>query len=285
MKRIFIVIIFLLFMLSGCDEQPTETKEYPDNTRNPEEMVVIPEGSFMMGCDDSSAYECKSNEMPYHEITLSEYSIDKYEVTLGQYTECIEAGACNNNDEYEIHYQTNSEYHKCNIGTMGKESYPVNCISWYGAKAYCEWKGKRLPTEAEWEKAARGTDGRQYPWGNEKVSCEYAVMYDNDYEMPGCGTWSTLPIGSRPEGASPYGIYDMTGNVWEWVKDWYGAGYYSQSPDLNPKGPGETIGSMNYKVVRGGSMETSSEYLSIFSRSYSQPYYKNKYLFGFRCAK
>ncbi|OGP59482.1 MAG: hypothetical protein A2V67_10775 [Deltaproteobacteria bacterium RBG_13_61_14] len=167
------------------------------------------------------------NEEPAHRVSLDAFYIDKFEVTQGEYKECVRAGSCKDNKKYD--------------GFTG-DRQPVVGVTWNQAKAYCEWAGKRLPTEAEWEKAARGTDGRMYPWGNQKASCELA-NYDD------CKMEKTWPVGTKPDGASPYGALDMAGNVWEWVADWYEENYYSHSPNKNPTGSASGSG----RVLRGGS--------------------------------
>ncbi|HSA34562.1 MAG TPA: SUMF1/EgtB/PvdO family nonheme iron enzyme, partial [bacterium] len=175
----------------------------------------------------------------------------------------------------------------CNYDAEGKKDQPMNCVTWYGADAYCKWIGGRLPTEAEWEKAARGTAGRKYPWGNEPaVSCDYAVMgphNDSTGEYDdGCGTGGTMPVGSKPNGVSPYGAYDMIGNVWEWVHDWCCSDYsiYSSLAN-NPKGPI----SGDQRMMRGGAWKSSyDEVLRASARRYGSPTYKSGDI-GLRCAK
>jgi len=216
-------------------------------TGTPGEMVDVPAGEFWMGCNEEIEGPCQVSEYPYHAVTLSAYRIGRYEVTVGEYQKCIVSGACTNAGK-DDHYYTFTESSFCNIGTTGKDDHPANCVTWNGANAYCAWVGGRLPTEAEWEKAARGTDGWRCPWGNAGVSCYYAVMDDENSGSEGCGTGGTLPVGSRPEGVSPYGAYDMIGNVTEWVADWFGEDYYASSPATDPPGP-ETG---EWRVVRGG---------------------------------
>ncbi len=231
--------------------------------------VLIPAGTFWMGCNEAVDDDCDSNEYPYHEVYLDAYYIDRTEVTVDAYSACVSAGAC-------TAASTSSSY--CNWGVAGKGSHPVNCVTWYQVDEFCAWAGKRLPTEAEWEKAARGTDGRKYPWGNATATCDYAVMDDGGN---GCGTGSTWPVCSKsPVGDSPYGLCDMAGNVWEWVADWYDSGYYQSSPANNPQGPN----SGSYRVDRGGSFYNYDDYLRASSRGYGFPSYSDGRL-GFRCSR
>jgi len=222
--------------------------------------------------------------LPYHAVTLSAYKIDKYEVTAGEYQKCVIAGACKNNNENEPHYGAYTETSSfCNLGAKGKENHPMQCVSWYGAAAYCAWAGKRLPTEAEWEKAARGTEGAKYPWGNEpEVSCEYAIMYGSETGKYGCGTDSTWAVCSKEKGKSPYGAYDMIGNVREWVNDWYGETYYETTPSENPVGSESSL----WHVLRGGSWNYNyfSFDLRTSGRDFDGPGSGSGDR-GFRCAK
>jgi len=192
-------------------------------------MMFIPAGEFTMGRNGSFA-----NQYPTHTVTLDAYWMDQTEVTNAMYAKCVEAGMCNppkrNVSSTRNSYYGNSEY----------DDYPVIYVDWNMAKTYCEWAGARLPTEAEWEKAARGTDGRTFPWG-EDLDCNKANYSD-------C-VGDTSMVGSYDYGKSPYGLFDMAGNVWEWVADWYDSNYYSISPSLNPQGP--TSGTVH--VLRGGS--------------------------------
>ncbi len=227
-------------------------------------MVLIPAGSFWMGCNATVDSQCEGDESPYHEVTLSGYYIDKTEVTQGEYKKCIDAGEC--------------DTPSCNWDPTGKPNRPVVCVNWTQAGEYCAWAGKRLPTEAEWEKAARGTDGRKYPYGNETVTCDYAVMHEGS---DGCGKGGTIDVCSKsPAGDSPYGLCDMSGNVYEWVSDWYDPGYYTNSPASNPTGPVSGSG----RVLRGGSFYSHGVYLRASYRSADNPSYADYYL-GFRCAR
>ncbi len=241
--------------------------------RDNAEMVYIPPGEFMMGCAPEDR-KCDSDERPYHRVYLDGYWIDRHEVTVEQYRLCVREGVCKIPGKGE-----HGEY--CNWGKPGKEKHPVNCVSWYEADRYCRWAGKRLPTEAEWEKAARGTDGRVYPWGDAGASCKYAVMYEMYQKVPGCGRKSTWPVCSKPLGNSPYGLCDMTGNVWEWVADWYSSNYYQHSPLRNPQGPSAG----KYRILRGGSWWYEVQrHLRVSNRYWLFPTYRGVFL-GFRCAQ
>jgi len=174
------------------------------------------------------------DEKPVHKVYLDEYYIDKFEVTVSQFREFCR--------------ETNHKMPKQPV--WNKDDHPVVNVSWQDAAAYAKWARASLPTEAQWEKAARGTDGRRYPWGNERPNeggryrCNYRPRHGK-----GDGYGYTAPVGSFPTGASPYGCMDMAGNVWEWCADWYDGDYYSKSPSRNPTGPP----SGNERVLRGGS--------------------------------
>ena len=228
-----------------------------------EGMVHIPAGWFWMGSNKGAA-----DEMPMHKVFLGKYHIDKHEVTVKQYAKCVEAGKCRaplKGDDY-------------NWKKPGRENHPINGVSWFDARNYCHWAGKRLPTEAEWEKAARGTDGRTYPWGESEPSCRYAVMDDSGQN--GCGRGTTWPVGQKREGRSPYGVFDMAGNLWEWVADRYDRGYYRVSADKDPKGPGHG----EDRVLRGGSWFYFGYYLRTSIRLSDKPTRRHRND-GFRCAK
>jgi formylglycine-generating enzyme required for sulfatase activity len=234
------------------------------------DMVLIPAGEFWMGCAPNDEM-CDDDEKPYHKVYLDAYYIDRHEVTVAEYRKCVKAGKCT----------PPSTEGNCNWGKSGRDNYPVNCVDWYQADAYCRWAGKRLPTEAEWEKAARGTDGRIYPWGDELPSCKYAVMSDEERGWScGKGFTFTWPVCSKPRGNSPYGLCDMAGNVWEWVYDRYDENYYSSSPSRNPTGPS----SGQIRVLRGGSWWSFTPApLRASDREKGSPEYRFEVL-GFRCA-
>ena len=260
-----------------ADEAPDEDTAWVIDCTDDE--CVVPAGPFMMGCNEALDSECNPSEFPYHEVTLSQFKIDKYEVTAAQYQACVDNGACNNDNESEPQYEGYSDSIYCNMGKPGRDNYPMNCVSWFGAKAYCEWVGKRLPTEAEWEKAARGPDGRVYPWGNETATCDYAVTTDES-NVYGCGTDSTLPVGSKPLGASPYGALDMAGNISEWCNDWFHVSYYSISPSDDPQGPDTGT----RKVIRGEDWQSYSDGLRVSKRKLNHPGTRQQ-IWGFRCAR
>jgi formylglycine-generating enzyme required for sulfatase activity len=201
-------------------------------------MVYVPAGEFLMG---SAEGEGDPDEHPQHAVFLDAFWIDRTEVTNAQYRQCVEAGAC-------------SKPGCWGDSRLNADQQPAACVKWSRADAYCRWAGARLPTEAEWEKAARGTDGRIYPWGNEfdgtrlnfcDKNCASAWRDSSADD----GYAHTAPVGSYPAGASPYGALDMAGNVWEWAADWYAADTYARSPERNPSGPD----SGQYRVQRGGS--------------------------------
>lgn len=216
--------------------------------------AVVPDGEFLMGCDLEKEGRCEENNVPVHELRLSEYSIDKFEVSTERYEQCIASGYCNNDDPEKPHYQTASDSYKCNIDNSDRENHPANCVSWYGAKAYCEWVEMRLPTEAEWEKAARAGNVQIFPWGNSpEPDCEYAIIKT---VSAGCGDNVTYPIGTLPNGISPYGLYNMSGNVAEYVSDWYSSVFYEDEKALarDCSGPEQPeAGFEGYRVCRGGS--------------------------------
>ncbi|MBD3286076.1 SUMF1/EgtB/PvdO family nonheme iron enzyme [candidate division WOR-3 bacterium] len=207
------------------------------------EWILIPAGWFAMGSttDDPDAWP---DEFPQHDVYLDAYYISKYEITNAQYAEFLNE----HGNTYHGHTCMGITGEGSGIDSAGTTyyvkagmaSYPAIYITWYGAKAFSEWAGGRLPTEAEWEKAARGDDARLYPWGNTYPTNAHA-NYGKNVNEP-------TPVGAYPDGESPYGLLDMAGNVTEWISDWYDGDYYEVSPDTNPQGPE----SGSYPVKRGG---------------------------------
>jgi eukaryotic-like serine/threonine-protein kinase len=232
----------------------------------PPSMVAVPAGEFIMGMSaDDCLNECRKflgdkcgngyrfkPEGPVHKVYLDAFYIDKTEVPQADYNRCVAAGKCQANHKYD---------------GVTPPRQPVVGVTWDDARSYCSWTGKRLPTEAEWEKAARGTDGRMYPWGNEFDGKKANYLVEA----------KTAPVGSYPSGASPYGALDMAGNAREWVADWYQEDYYRQSPERNPKGPDDG----EYRVMRGGRW-TPYE-LRVSNRTLQYPPLQYDDL-GFRCA-
>jgi formylglycine-generating enzyme required for sulfatase activity len=251
--------------------------------------VFVPSGNFWRGtCSEQTTPTCQpgepgysssydNEETPLRSIYLDEYYIDSTEVTVNAFKLCVDAGECNTNNFYDTNY---SSY--CNYGDEERPDHPMNCVNWYGADEYCRWIGKRLPTEAEWEKASRGPDGRIYPWGNKEPDCSYANFY-----YTGDCLGMTAPVGSYPKGVSPYGAYDMAGNVMEWVNDWHAVDYYNEnysspdySPSENPQGPA----SGSNRVTRSGSYDVSESILRCADRNSDDPNV-HSHAYGFRCSR
>ena len=221
-------------------------------------MAVVPAGEFMMGSPTGD-----SDEQPAHKVYVETFSMDKYEVTVGQYAAFLQAKGIDPPSDWKTMNQS------------AHQKRPVANVDWADAFAFCKWAGKRLPTEAEWEKAARGTDDRLYPWGNEAPTPLHANFGKSDWNNHGV----LAPIGTFEAGKSPYGMYDMAGNVWEWVNDWYDYNYYKASPSQNPAGPS----SGGTKVIRGGAWNSNPRAMRSANRSLISP--TDQGLNGFRCAK
>ena len=231
---VFVGLVALALPSSGQAQQQEITG------KGEARMMLVPAGEFTMGSSENA------HEQPVHRVSLDAYYMDTYKVTIVQYAKFLEATSLEAPPDWNIMNQPRHQMR------------PVVMINWSDANTYCRWAGKRLPTEAEWEKAEGGTDGRRYP-------------RDNPF---------LVPLGTLENGKSPYGLYDMAGNGWEWVSDWYDNDYYKNSPSQNPKGPEHG----DYKVVRGGLWNVHPENRESTSRyNFTQTY--RSFLLGFRCAK
>ena len=265
-----------LAVLAACDRSSVSSEL-------PEDMVLIPAGEFIMGTDSEQA---NADQKPAHQVYLDAFYIDKHEVTNAQYEEFILAGGYKKREfwteagwDFIQKFQFDaSEWHQIETplqyggnSVSTEPDHPVIGVSWYEANAYATWAGKRLPTEAEWEKAARETDGRIYPWGNEMDFSKLSYFPH---------VTKVQVVGSFPDGASPYGVMDMAGSVWEWCSDWYAENYYPQSPRKNPKGPDQG----EFRVLRGGGWDSIRLQLRCTYRYYELES-RRTYNVGFRCVQ
>ena len=227
-------------------------------------ICEVPAGAFWMGSATPEAPE----RCPVREITVSAFAMDQTEVTLEAWALCVEAGVCVEASE------------ACESEGLSKtpEQHPVTCVDHSAATAYCAWAEGRLPTEAEWEKAARGTDGPPYPWGDDHLDCLHAnYRFSASYCNLG-----VIEVGTYVDYPSPYGLFDMTGNAWEWISDGYLEGYYSASGSTDPTGTdcGEECA---FRVLRGGAYNTTEDTLHTAARSFGRPDVSDDNI-GFRCA-
>lgn len=268
-KDVCLFFIALLFTVATVCNQPSFSSEPPDG------MVLIPAGDFLMGTDSQLA---NADQKPLHNVYLDAFYIDIHEVTNAQYEEFILAGGYTNKEYWTAtgwdfiqkhQIVTPLQYGENSVST--EPDHPVIGVSWYEANAYATWLGKRLPTEAEWEKAARGTKRNFYPWGNE-MDFTRLNYFPHAKKI--------LTVGSFPDGASAYGLLDMAGSVWEWTADWYSDRCYSQSMRKNPKGPDDG----KFRVLRGGAWNSIRLQLKCTYRHYEKENYQS-YTTGFRCAK
>ena len=245
--------------------------------KTPKNMACIAGGPFLRGANDGPPHA-----RPQSTVWLQTFYMDKYEVTYGEYTACVKAGKCRRAGP--------------NYSDFDNPMQPINGINWFDAENYCRIKGKHLPTEAEWEKAARGTDGRRFPWGDGPADCKYMVFKNEKGRSCGVPKAGKHPEKGRPEpvGSKPpnqYGIYDMAGNAYEWVADWYTKSYAKCGDACNgidPKGPCDgkekCPNTLHRRVVRGGSWYWGEERATTFYRRSHTPENKPFHHFGFRCA-
>jgi len=218
--------------------------------------VHIPAGAFMMGCSASDT-RCESDELPAHRVSVRAFDLDRDEVDQASYDECVHAGDCT---------LPSGTYDPGGTGDL-----PVVFVDWDQAASYCAWAGQRLPTEAEWERAARGNGAFIYPWGNAEPTCELANVF-------GCGD-ALQPVGGHPLGESPFGARDLAGNAMEWVADWYDAAYYATSPASDPTGPDSGA----ERVKRGGSYMGDVDTVRVSNRVVG--FLVGLPNLGFRCAR
>jgi formylglycine-generating enzyme len=282
-----------LFLMTIC-QAPSVTASPP-----PDDMVMVSAGEFLMGSpDDGVSYD---DERPQRKVFVGSFRIDRHEITNAFYRQFV--AATGHHPPSHLKPELTLWVHGAPL--PGGEQHPVVNVSWEDAIAYCRWQGKRLPTEAEWEKAARGADGRLYPWGNDwdftrANSASYwagrTIEFKDGEEwkafwMTGDGARLsrerglnrevlTLPVGSFPDGASPYGLLDMAGNASEWVQDWYEPYSYLNALLSDPQGPNGQL----LKVVRGGSWLKPARNLRTSDRDYAFPSDRASGI-GFRCAK
>ena len=299
MKKFSYCFLFLLIFL-GCGEEVTKENNESKTVSDPsppkkiiwekdgKEMVLIPSGSFKMGDSKNELEEWMADTKPVRTVALDEFYMDVHEVTVGQFMQFVDRSGY----KWEDKWANWNHVVKYSPG----EDYPMTGIDWNDATAYAEWAGKRLPTEAEWEYAARGLIGqRQYSWGNEKPDgsqCNFADK-NADEALRSLNpeyTWAdmtvddgykyTAPVGSfKPNG---YGLHDMAGNVWEWCQDWYSEDYYSSLAVDNPQGPAEDSTTRMSRVLRGGSWFNVSYYLRVSYR-HDHPPNNGTTTYGFRC--
>tara|TARA_Y100001936_G_scaffold118412_1_gene115853 strand:- start:4591 stop:5391 length:801 start_codon:yes stop_codon:yes gene_type:complete len=247
-KLLTLFISAILFLFSSAQAQE----------KAPAGMILIPEGYFQMG-----TFSGNNDEKPMHFVYTSSFYIDKYEVS---------------NKDYQLFMEATGHPEPIfwDDPRFNDPEQPVVGVSWHDAMSYSKWKGRRLPTEAEWEKSARGNDGRLWPWGG-KFDKGFFFFFVNIFGKN--DNYShTAPVNYYHSGVSPFGLYNVAGNVWEWCLDWYDKNYYKSSPEINPEGP---RGPLKMKVLRGGSWVNSIEGVKVVKRAHNYPNIKNE-IYGFR---
>ena len=259
------ILVGIIAVACAVMQSPSMAAAPASKELDPVPMVTIPAGEFLMGNPEGKG---RADEWPQRSVYLDAFAIDQVEVTNERYLAFVATTG---------HRNPPNPY---GTGTLqsakGIEQLPVVQTTWYDAKAYCSWAKKRLPTEAEWEKAARGTDGRLFPWGNEPATVKRA-NFDREWE----DEKTLYPVGSLPDGDSPYGVKDMAGNAREWVSDWYDADYYKHAPDRNPQGP-DKKGVV--RSIRGGSWHSPMADITASGRGRGG-FALQTHGTGFRCAR
>ncbi|MGD9727213.1 MAG: formylglycine-generating enzyme family protein [Nitrospiraceae bacterium] len=266
LRRVTMIVPVLLWLISSgpcpaeSDQAVADAAPLQEQLtgRDGAPLILIPAGRFLMGSETGEA-----DEQPIHPIELDAFYIDKYEITVSRYARFLHAR------------RPEQPFLWAQAARRGQGRKPVIGVDWFDAKEYCEWIGRRLPTEAEWERAARGDDQRIYPWGNEPPTGLHVVA--------GLKKWTgydTLGVvGSHPQGGSSYGVEDLAGNVWEWIADRYDEQYYRESPGHNPQGP--TRGPL--RVLRGGAWNNNAATIRSANRAAYAPSARRNDA-GFRCA-
>ena len=289
-----IALSVLVVACKGMGNAPDQTQRVPACTSIGETwtspldgatLVCVPAGEFLMGASGDDPF-ARDDEKPQHRVYLDAYWIDRTEVTNARFAQCLAAGACRPKV-----YDTETKAYTAYAVHPDYRDYPALIYEDEAARAYCQWAGRRLPTEAEWEKAARGTDERRYPWGNE-IDCTHAAYAECNVKTaqatdgsnaPRCGYsyfCQTSAVNAHSAGASPFGALNMAGNVWEWVADWYAPDYYAHSPVRNPTGPV----SGEYRIRRGGGNKSWEQDLRVTARAGGSVSHFFDGQIGFRCA-
>jgi formylglycine-generating enzyme required for sulfatase activity len=304
--------LLLWAVLVGCGSAVPASRPAPPENRVaappacPEDMALVPRGTFTMGHTAKNNFDYDG---PPHRVALDAYCIDRTEVTVAAYDRCVAAHGCEPAPTTVDHLPGNPVYADpglCNGGKPALARHPINCVTWNHADRFCRWAGRRLPTEAQWERSARGDDGRAFPWGDDPpVNDRGGPRVENRLNFAARdgvdGVSATMPVGSYPTGASPYGVLDLAGNVSEWTADTIG--YYGVAPETNPTGPTDVTaspwrerwrerfgsdpdGHLNeFRVVRGGGMGfTDPKEYWTYARGTGLDVKWRDYDLGFRCA-
>ena len=288
-KRYWAPALTCALFLNHCGTSSEDAR----STRDSSAMLLVSEGEFHMGGkpEDLAGFPPGNSadylaERPLHRVRLSSFYLDEHEVTVGQYRNFLDyLAAAGDTTVNHIDQPATVDHAHVRMDSSSRANEPVLGATWYSAYAYCSWAGKRLPTEAEWEYAARGRDGvyRKYPWGN-NAPFDDGVWYANLRPRRGADTDGhrrAAPVGSFPDGVSYFGVLDLAGNASEWVSDWYSDDYYHTSHGArDPQGPA----SGDVRVVKGGSYQTHRYNIRIASRRYGDPRKGSRYR-GFRCAR